>query len=245
MPFPDVERVIYDKNPLAEVFCRVEFDPRLELNERWPAGFHEGIRDSYPVMEINPGHDTTTHFPMPTFEFVSKDGFWKVELNATSVTLRTSNYVRWEDFSSRISEVLSSVGQEFGIEEFRSLELVYIDVITRSELGLPNISWGELISDNIFIGRPNPIQSPIIYRHYGMVVEIDEISIGLSTALRLNEEESEEEFVVRTTFASGSLTLSEVLYARLEKAHSYSGKTFRWCISNTLHEALCPQPDGE
>jgi hypothetical protein len=39
MEFPEAERVIYSRNPLAEVACQLRFPRILALDERIPADF--------------------------------------------------------------------------------------------------------------------------------------------------------------------------------------------------------------
>ena len=48
MPFPDVERVIYNENPLDRVICQLRFAPILKIDTEIPAEFQERIRIDYP-----------------------------------------------------------------------------------------------------------------------------------------------------------------------------------------------------
>ena len=49
MSFPDTPRVIYNKNPLAEVICQLRFPSILLIDAGLPAGFQERIRAMYPL----------------------------------------------------------------------------------------------------------------------------------------------------------------------------------------------------
>ena len=47
MAFPEVERVIYERNPLDEVICQLRFPAILKIDEP-PIAFQEQIRTRYP-----------------------------------------------------------------------------------------------------------------------------------------------------------------------------------------------------
>jgi uncharacterized protein (TIGR04255 family) len=49
-PFPDSDRVIYDRNPLIEVICQLRFPPILRVDSEVPARFQEQIRDDFPLL---------------------------------------------------------------------------------------------------------------------------------------------------------------------------------------------------
>src|SRR5713226_162290 len=55
MPFPDSQRVIYDRNPLEEVVCQVKFPPILKIDSAAPAAFQDEIRGTYPLLQEVPG----------------------------------------------------------------------------------------------------------------------------------------------------------------------------------------------
>ena len=52
MPFPNSPRVIYKKNPLAEVVCALQFPPILKIELGTPAEFQERIRFDYPLYKL-------------------------------------------------------------------------------------------------------------------------------------------------------------------------------------------------
>lgn len=53
MQFPDYERVIYERNPLYEVTCQLNFPSILKITSQQPVEFHEGIRNEYPNLYIS------------------------------------------------------------------------------------------------------------------------------------------------------------------------------------------------
>ncbi len=48
MPFPEVQRVIYRKNPLEQVICQFRFPAILRIDTETPADFQERIRNDFP-----------------------------------------------------------------------------------------------------------------------------------------------------------------------------------------------------
>ncbi|MCH7755956.1 TIGR04255 family protein, partial [candidate division KSB1 bacterium] len=48
MPFPEVKRVIYKKNPLDRVICQLRFSPILKIDAEIPAEFQDMIRADFP-----------------------------------------------------------------------------------------------------------------------------------------------------------------------------------------------------
>lgn len=48
MPFPEVKRVIYKKNPLHQVICQLRFPPILKVDAEIPSIFQEKIRGEFP-----------------------------------------------------------------------------------------------------------------------------------------------------------------------------------------------------
>ena len=48
MPFPEVKRIIYKKNPLDKVICQLRFPTILKIEKEIPAEFQERIRKEFP-----------------------------------------------------------------------------------------------------------------------------------------------------------------------------------------------------
>src|SRR2546430_17531048 len=51
MLFPESERVVYDKNPLASVICQLRFPPILKIDAELPSTFQDRIRAEYPLLK--------------------------------------------------------------------------------------------------------------------------------------------------------------------------------------------------
>src|SRR5216684_5262493 len=160
-PLPESERVIYAHNPLELVICQLRFPAILKISSGPPADFQESLRKYYPLFREIPPIDIATGFPselvslignlLPnqgskTYEFSTQDNNLQVTLTQESLALTCKNYVRWEDFRE---SVLSALGPLLRIYEpsfFTRIGLRYRDVIMRSQLGLDDVPWGDLLS---------------------------------------------------------------------------------------------------
>ena len=49
MPFPTVDRVIYNKNPLDKVICQFQFPSILKIDSELPYSFQEAISKYFPI----------------------------------------------------------------------------------------------------------------------------------------------------------------------------------------------------
>src|SRR5262245_7091139 len=105
MPFPEAERVIYEKNPLAEVICQVKFPPILRIDSELPAQFQERIRQNYPLFQEKQMSEGDIALPpemaqllkseffarrgRAAYDFASSDGVWTVSLTRDFLALST------------------------------------------------------------------------------------------------------------------------------------------------------------
>src|SRR4051794_3088983 len=64
MPFPAVDRVIYERNPLVEVICQVRFPAILRIDVEPPAAFQEAIRGAFPAFSESAGIEAPLALPV-------------------------------------------------------------------------------------------------------------------------------------------------------------------------------------
>ena len=115
MKFPESTRVRYSRNPLVEVICQLRFPKILKIEKEAPVDFQEAVRSDYPLFSTPRSIEMSLLAnPQPnsppvllgqgfSYEFVDKEGEWKLVLSSDFIALSTFNYKRWEDFKNRLS----------------------------------------------------------------------------------------------------------------------------------------------
>lgn len=241
--FPEVDRVIYQQNPLAQVACRVHYPELLEIRAEQPVEFHRAIRDSFPIVERTVVDDDES---TPAHQFMSPEGDWKVALTPTFLEIATTAYERWEDFSEKSFHIVDVLRDSYDFGRLAHLELRYLDVIQREPLDL-DADWHELLSDEIF--SPVMKKSDFFarvnrYRQQMSFLLDEERESQASLDLTITELGSPPEptAVIDLALHQPNSRSPEDAEKTLIHLHEYSGRIFRGCISEKLHEALEPEP---
>ncbi len=262
MIFPEAPRVIYKKNPLDQVICQVKFPPILRIDADIPFEFQEIIRSDFPnyssstmiLADLIP--DELIKFAPKEFssnlqqkgnvnhQFSTDDGAWAINLTNNFLSISTSSYTKWEDFKHKFEAPLNAFISIYSPPHFNRIGLRYIDLITRSSLGLTNRSWNELIQPYILGIQSN---KDIIPSSVRSSLQTDEITLNsrndivrLIHGLAIKNDDQEILFVIDSDIFSESKT--EVLHAikLLNEYNLYARNIFRWSIKTTLHEAMEP-----
>jgi uncharacterized protein (TIGR04255 family) len=264
MPFSKVERVIYNKNPLVSVTCQLRFPCILSINEKAPAVFQDQLRNKYPLYSVTYDTLQTLSFtPVPEkqsfnittrdnwnkYSFSSDDNDWTIDLTSTFLSLSTTKYTRWEEFESRLQEVLLVLNETYKPAFYERIGLRYIDIFRPSLLGEEKISWNKLI-------RPfalgflscNDIEKDVI--GYSNTTELD---LGKGAAVRIvtalgyagknvqpQIHTPELSFIVDSDLFFGKKQIDEAKTA-LEYLHEHSTNLIRAIITDELHHAMEPK----
>jgi uncharacterized protein (TIGR04255 family) len=261
MPFPDSPRVIYAQNPLIEVICQLRFPSILLIDSEPPAKFQERIRKAYPLYKENQLADMKLELPPEivklsggafpaslrtsrvSYDFVSADQIWKVGLTRDFLSLSTTRYERWEDFKAHLLEPLSALIEVYSPSFFSRIGLRYRDLIDRGRLGLKDVPWSRLLKEHI----AGELASPEVFRrvvHTGHVSKIrlddDEGEVLLQHGL---PEESEDQllYLIDSDFSFNGRTEVNDAIAKLDTFNRKSGRLFRWCITQELHDSMEPR----
>ena len=267
MPFVSVERAIYGKNPLIDVVCQLRFPRILSINETAPAAFQDYIRQEYPVFNVAVEQQQQFAFNadgtfVPSliqsesnknYCFSSADNAWTVNLTSTFLSMSTSKYSRWEEFYHKMSKPIAALSEIYKPAFYERVGLRYVDVITKSELGLTEASWGELI-EPFALGFLSNDEIKDDIKNYSSVVEMD---IGDSAFARIGTTigfvEPLGPLTLQTQTMQNEQTLiidSDLYYFRkelneleqsLEYLHNISTKIIRAIIKDKLHVAMEPK----
>jgi uncharacterized protein (TIGR04255 family) len=259
--------VIYAVNPLDEVICQLRFPPILRIDAEPPAAFQELIRADYPNYELKAGvklppgipselaQSFAADFPLggtKSHVFGSRDGVWKLTLNRQAMALTCGAYERWERFKERLAGGFDALMGSFAPAFFSRIGLRYRDVIRRSELGLQDVPWGQLLKPWVsgVLGA-----SGVEAETYGTETvcglqlpdTIGRVQLRFGIAIEErpadNErKEREEVFMIDSDFFEEKETEPPHVINRLNAFHEQAGRLFRWCIADRLHDALRPGP---
>jgi uncharacterized protein (TIGR04255 family) len=262
MLFPTSPRVIYGKNPLIGVTCQFTFPAILRIGPEVPAAFQERVRQQYPVFEETRGMNLKIRLPPQianapnppirlgnaSYQFIDDNSpngaVWTVGLNQESLSLSTSKYERWEDFKDHLIQPLQAFVDIYAPAFFTRIGLRYQDVICRSHLGIEHMSWKELLNTHIagmFLAVED--EGDIEHKHAQAVVKLDDYRKVLIQHGSITEKESLEQcYLIDNDIYTENRTEAPNVQNVLDSLNEASGRIFRWCITDPLHQALDPHP---
>lgn len=261
MPFIDTSRVIYKRNPLDKVICQLRFSPILKIDSELPSEFQEMVRKDYPGFEeatefqheisalmnkniplgdINPVTKTTSN---KNYAFISDDGFWKLNLTRTFLSITTTKYTKWEEFMTRFRAPIEALESIYAPPKYTRIGLRYIDVFCRSKFELSQSNWDELIKPQ-YIGllSSNYKDSVQSYQSNGEIRLSDQTSrVRIITSLVQNTDLNNEEcLMVDCDFFTTSRIDQDELDDKLEYLHERSTRLIRDIVTDKLHAAMEP-----
>lgn len=261
MPFPDSPRVIYEKNPLVEVICQLSFPAILKIDAEIPSHYQEKLRNEYPIFNEQQGASLKLDFPqelaqvfgnsLPVrsgraiYSFISADQMWKINLTRDSLSISTRRYREWKDFKSHFEKPLNNFIEIYKPAFFSRIGLRYVDLINKSFLNLQDENWGSLLKPTI-AGElaDESIASHITQCVNQLTIKLDEnggiilLNHGLVNSSNKNDEHS---YLIDSDFSTEQQTEANDVISKLDYFNRYSGRLFRWCITQRLHDALLPQ----
>ena len=237
MPFPQLEqKVVYDRNPLAEVNARIFIWPVLDVEQDRGAKFQRLIRSDYPfLVDDSEG----------VLEFVSQDGMWKVDLGRDVIGLSTTVYERWSEFRANLKAICDSFAEAYDFPAISGVHLQYLDVIDPHELGMETgtWSWTDLLSEPLHGELASPeISSQIRNTARFTEFDLDACPGSLQLTHQLQRiEQDREVFTIKSLFFhefNGDLDNG---FQQLDSFRTLASAVFRWAISDELHERLAPR----
>lgn len=266
MPFPDSPRVIYGRNPLAEVICQVRFPPILRIDSETPSRFQEALRSEYPLYgEASTATVTLPPNAPPEFakliqslgpmrgagrrhDFLTEDSTWQATLTRESLALKTTAYRRWEQFRDKLGSLCDVFIAEYRPSFYVRIGLRYVDVVQRSNLGLEGTPWSQLLRPHIAGEFSSPdVASSIETALREVLVKFDDRGgrVMIRHGLAIAEPGNEDCFFVDSDFHTQQKTEIADANDTLANFNQAAGRLFRWCIQDRLHTALQPQSVGE
>jgi uncharacterized protein (TIGR04255 family) len=260
MPFPEVPKIIYDKNPLDLVICQLRFPPILKIDTEIPASFQDLVRKEFPnfkettevAIEFPPGQSTQIPLDVlrqmlpsnKNYEFSSEDEVWKINLTRTFMALSTKDYRRWREFKEKLEIPFKALCKSYSSDYLSRVGLRYIDVIRRSKLGLDDIHWKDLLSPYI-AGPLNSTDVGPFVKNFESKYEINLDTSGLvritTKFVELKEENNEICFMIDMDIYNQEKINIASAMTLLDSFNLRAHRFFRWCIADKLHAAMEPK----
>lgn len=258
--FSKEPRCRYGQPQLAEVICQLRFPEILTIQANTPADFQEAIRDQYPLylrrQEIPAAKITGVpgnlgfqkQEPVINHQFSTTDGTWRVNLTSKFISLACSRYTCWEEFAAHLDKPLAAFIQIYKPAPFERAGLRYLNFISRSQLGLEGIPFGELIQP-CYLGllAEEDVAEAAVSRstvdcemaiHGGCRVKLH---VGPGKVKRGSKEDPEIKFIFdQDLYMNGPVPLN-LIPGALQTLHSQADSIFRGAITQKLHEAMDPE----
>ena len=251
--FPPSERVIYDRTPLKSVACEVRFPSLLRIESEAPVAFQELVRGTLPIFSK---FNTAVFGSLPpqilaamgevsagtSYNFATVDSKYSVKLGSASLSLTSVDYVRWEDFLFNLNLIIRALNDVYSPNFFSRVGLRYQNAIKRSELGLQDRGWSELLIPEIIgllslDGWQEPTEFLSIIRSK---LDDDENFFRLQHGFGQIENDPEMSYLLDFDFYTDKQVEVSNVFGNIERLHDYSGDAFRWAISDELDAALGP-----
>ena len=172
--------------------------------------------------------------------FDSEDENWRLALSRESMSVSTRKYKTWEEFKTYLEPPLGALNEIYHPAFYSRVGLRYRDLISRDALGLGDCKWSELLKSEV----AGELVSP------DLVAQINSASRQIVISLTpgpgqvllqhgLTEEDGQQCFIIDCDFSTEK-TGVEHAFERLNIFNKESGRLFRWCISDRLHNAMGP-----
>ena len=261
MPFPEVQRIIFNRNPLEQVVCQLRFPTILKIDAEIPYEFQEKIREQFPdysetgELKLQVPEEEQAQIPIEVlkelvktqaiknYQFKSEDNVWTINLTRTFLALTTTKYVRWEEFKEKLKTPLNAINEIYRPKYFSRIGLRYVNVIQRSKLSLQGISWRELLNPHILglLGSEELSDSIMNFENkYELQLSDNESLVRIITQYVKSVENDEIAFKIDNDFFNTSKTAIEDANSRLEYFNVRGSRLMQWCITETLYRAMEP-----
>lgn len=259
--FSAKNRCKYEHNQLADVICQLRFPEILSINTTIPDKFQDLIRDEYPMYsarkeapapKIKGGPEGFTLEKQPdsiNYQFTSADGFWRVNLTSTFISLACTKYTCWEDFAAHLDKPLAAFIKLYKPAFFERVGLRYINLFSRKRLNIEHIPYKELFNP-CYLGILNEedVQENTVTRS-NINAELAiaggchvKINAGPAMVKKNNSNNSEPCFAFdQDLYMKGNIPVNMSAGA-LQTLHGQAFPIFRSAITDTLHAILEPSP---
>ena len=256
MAFPDLPRVVYANNPIVEVVCQLRFPTILKIDVGEPVDFQEKIREHYPIYREDELQPTipdeikkllATEMPFanvkPARRFISADRQWMVSLARNFLAVATESYWKWEDFKTHLTRATTALEELYAPSFYSRIGLRYKNVIRRSDVGLEDVPWDQVLRPHIAAELATVEVAPAVEEaKRSLLVALDVGKVRLRHGfVDRKSEDAEVTYSIDNDFFIEEETGPNDVERIINYFNGQARNTFRWCISDRLHTAMAPE----
>ena len=263
MLFSAHTRAQYRKAPAHEVICQLRFPTILSINTVEPADFQEAIRAEFPKyarrQDTTPPKITLVNGSAPKVEqqppvinyhFLSADNQWKLNLTKDFIALSTLHYTGWEEFARHLDKPLAAFIKLYKPAYFQRVGLRYVNIFSRSSLGIEDAKWAELISP-AYVGplcQPDAMEENFLNCASDLLLQLDsscraKIHAGpgrLKNTAQGAPQDPEVKFIFDMDLSMGGDVPCTLSAAGLETLHGHATRIFEGAVTDRLRTAMGP-----
>lgn len=261
MAFPEVPRVIYERNPLELVLCELRFPRILRIDAEIPSQFQDSIRNAFPFYEPRSVLDLPLGLPpemvkaisqglslgggQKSHDFIDRSRNWTVSLMSDKLTLSCTKYERWEGFKEFLRAPVLALNDIYCPPFYVRVGLRYRDVIKRDSPELVDAAWKDLLKP--WIAGPyasDAVEDDIERAAHQVLIRLPDghARILINHGLVQEVPSGRWAYAIDSDFFDDRQTEYNDVDERLDFFHQHAGRLFRWCIADRLHEAMRPRP---
>ncbi|MCI2058622.1 MAG: TIGR04255 family protein [Oscillibacter sp.] len=266
MLFSNHPRTVYRKAPVHEVICQLRFPAILSINNTEPADFQEAIRAAFPqyvkredtvppqiVGLGGPNPQVRQQPPVANYNFISADGFWKLNLTENFIALSTLHYAGWETFARQLDKPLAEFISIYKPAYFERVGLRYVNIFSREKLELRDVRWAELFAPAYTgaLNEPDVREEDLLNCSSDLLVKLDsscqaKIHAGPGK-LKVNGSNAPEDPEVKFVFdmdlsmGAGQKLPCTLSAGALETLHAHATELFEGALTDRLRAAMAAE----
>ncbi len=128
---PQVEAVEYEKNFIATAVCELRFPALLEFETKSPSQLQKELRKEFPNYERRQSVSLGAGDPVKEIKhlFKSRKSEWTVSFRTWAIAIETNRYTSFEEFGSRLKNLLDISKPLLDTDFFTRVGLRYINEI--------------------------------------------------------------------------------------------------------------------
>lgn len=245
LTFPVSDRIVYGRNPLAEVICQFRFPRIFDIEQNLPIEFQKRVASDFPLAESRVTYDGLSADAISrrsVFDFTTAGGETKVSLASDFVAVTSLAYSSWPAFRASAFAVLDVVREIYGVSLLTRLGLRYRNVVDRDALGLKELGWHDLVRPELIglLVKDSIVDSLVSEVTVSHLVKVGPGFVRVNSGLVKSQNGDDQAFMIDCDFFCEEQFRIEnnVPTEILDRYHTEAGNLFRWCVRDSVKAAL-------